>query len=239
MLALPSPALVEALGYAGLDFVLIDTEHGPADLESVEALLRAAQAGGIVPFVRVPAGQRDLISRVMDSGAAGVMVPQINTLLDLEMAIGAMCFPPKGMRGLAPTVRAARYGFLPLEEFLRWTNEDALFIAQIESRQAVESLPRLLETRKVGVAFIGPMDLSQSLGVSGEVSHPAVQQAIEETLRIGKERGVPVGTVARDAKTAATWVQRGCLFLALTSTLPYRAYHDLVGETRKMLGLAL
>jgi len=236
MVALPSPGFVEALGYSGLDFVIIDTEHGPADVEKVEALLRAAQAGGTVPFVRVSAGQRDLISRVMDSGAAGVMVPQINSVPDLDVAVNAIRFPPKGTRGLAPTVRAARYGFLPLAEFLRWSNEDALFISQIESSQAVDNLPGLLGTGKVDVAFIGPMDLSQSLGVPGAIADARVQEAIERTLHIAKEHGVPVGTVAADAAGAIAWARRGCPFIVLSSVTAFRAYHSIVEETRKALG---
>jgi 4-hydroxy-2-oxoheptanedioate aldolase len=238
MVSLTSPALVEAMGYAGLDFVIIDTEHGPADTESVESLFRAAKAGGTVPFVRVPAAQRDLISRVMDSGAAGVMIPQINSLADLDLAVGAMRFPPQGVRGLAPTVRAARYGFLPLEEFLTWTNNEALLIAQIESREAMTNLPGLLRTGKIDIVFIGPMDLSQSLGVPGLVSHDSVQNAIEDILRTCLECNVPVGSVARDASGVAEWVRRGCSFVALTSTLPYRVYRDRIDQARLLVGEA-
>ena len=236
MVSLSSPALVEGIGYSGLDFVIIDTEHGPADTESAENLLRAAKAGGTVPFVRVPAAQRDLISRAMDSGAAGVMVPQINSLADLSLAVNAMRFPPQGTRGLAPTVRAARYGFLPLEEFLAWTNEETLLIAQIESRDAVGNLPGLLRTGKIDIAFIGPMDLSQSLGVPGLVSHDSVQTAIEDILQICRECNVVAGSVARDANGVAEWVRRGCSFVALTSTLPFRVYRDCIDQARLLLG---
>lgn len=235
MVPLCSAALVEALGFAGVDFVIIDTEHGPADTESTENILRAANSGGTTPFVRVPAAQRDIISRVMDSGAAGVMIPQINSLADLDLAAHAMWFPPRGQRGLAPTVRAAKYGFLPLDDFLAWTNNDTVLIAQIESQEAIHNLPALVETGKIDIAFIGPMDLSQSFGVPGQISHHAVQGAIDDVLQICRDHRVTVGSVARDPNGVVEWVRRGCSFIAMTSTLPYRTYHDCIRQVHALL----
>ncbi len=232
--ALPSPGLVEALGYAGLHFVIIDMEHGAATLEKVEDLLRAADVAGTLPFVRVPAQRPDLVSRVLDCGAAGIVMPMVETASDLERAIAAMRFPPRGRRGMAPSVRAGAYGFLSMADFLHWSSE-TLLIAQIETVRAVENIDEIVATGGMDVVFIGPADLSTSYGVPGDASHPSVAEAIDRVIEKCQALGRPLGTIAADAAGAERWVRRGVPLIALSSTTGFRAVSTVIGETRQHL----
>ncbi len=231
--ALPSPGFVEALGHSTLDFIIIDTEHGPASIETAETLLRAADAAGTNSFVRVPANRPDMISAMLDCGAAGVMVPMVETVEQLDIVRDAMRFAPTGRRGVAPNTRAGAYGFLPMADFMAWGNEDTVMIGQIETVRAVENVEALLAHGVFDVAFIGTNDLSTSMGLPGQVSHPDVMKAVDKVVATAAKHDIPVGSVAVSIEMANDWVQRGVNMVTLSSMIGFRAYDQQAAEVRK------
>lgn len=201
--------LVEVCGLVGFDHVLIDAEHGNLSIRECEELVRAAQVAGITPIIRVPTNAPHEILRHLDTGAQGVMVPQVTTRDDAERAVRAARYHPMGERGLAGT-RAASYGLGgPLGAYAREANAQILVMALIEDIAAVANLPEILAVEGLDVISVGPADLSQSMGHPGERDHPAVRDAIAEIIRQGVAAGKPVGMNCPTGADAAREMARG------------------------------
>jgi 2-keto-3-deoxy-L-rhamnonate aldolase RhmA len=164
-----NPTAVEIMGYAGFDWVSIDMEHSATSFESVEHMIRAADAGRIIPLVRVAQNDPQTISHALDAGAAGIIVPHVNTAEDVARALSACRYPPAGMRGVCQGVRGAGWGF----QFRSWDkvykvlNEEVVVVPMIEERQAVENFDAMLQIEGVDVYFIGMADLGPSYGWPG------------------------------------------------------------------------
>jgi 2-keto-3-deoxy-L-rhamnonate aldolase RhmA len=193
---IPSPQMVEMAAHAGFDWVLIDMEHGTIGLETAELMCMAAEARGITPIVRPRNSASAEITSVMDRGAAGVQVPHINSADDARRALAAVKFGPGDNRGLAAGTRPDSYGLAKaMPDFVREANAQSLVCIQLEHAKAVENVDALLAVDDIDVYFIGPSDLSQSMGHPGNPKAPPVKDAIEKTLaRIvaaGKTPGMP------------------------------------------------
>lgn len=207
-----SPELVECLGLAGFDFAIIDCEHGPFSGETAAALLRAATVAGVSPIVRVRENDPGRILEALDIGAVGLHIPQIASADDARRAVEAARFPPAGVRGFNPFVRAGRYGSDPT--FRREADEDTLLVLHIEGGDSVAAVDEILAVEGVDVAFLGPFDLSQSLGVPGEVLHPKVQGAMKALVEAAANRNVAVGCFANNLEQAKVWIDAGVSYLA-------------------------
>ncbi len=209
-----SPELVEALGLAGFEIAIIDCEHSALSGEQVGHLIRAATVAGVAPLVRVRENDPGRILEALDLGAVGLHIPQIATANDAERAVRAVRFAPRGERGFNPFVRAGRYGSLPVEELRREAADDTLIVLHIEAQGALREIDGILSVDGVDVAFLGPYDLSQTLGVPGEVTHPSVLEALRSIVRSARERGVTVGCFAKNPDEAALWLGEGVRYLA-------------------------
>ncbi len=219
-----SPASVEILGYAGFDYVIIDTEHGPNNIAAVENMIRAAETSGIAPIIRVTKNDPACILRVMDVGARGVLVPQVNSAAEALAAVRAVRYHPHGDRGLAGIVRAARYGFTPLGDYIADTNDNSLVIVQAEDIKAVAALDEILAVEGVDGVLVGPADLSQSMGITGRFDDPefgrVVHDIVAQTLKAGKLAGL----FCFDAAQAKYWRNLGVrLLLVGTDTIMFAA----------------
>jgi 4-hydroxy-2-oxoheptanedioate aldolase len=196
--SIPSPALIEMAGHAGFDFTVIDNEHGPASIETTEHLIRAARSSGIVPIVRVSGAIQQEILRTLDVGASGVQVPQVNTVEQAQLVASAAKYPPLGSRGVAFGTRAAGYGFFAGNAHVEGSNANTVVITHIESVDAVNALDGMLEVEGIDVVFIGPTDLSVSMGHPGNPGHPEVQATIADCIRridaAGRVPGLMVST---------------------------------------------
>lgn len=193
---IPSPQMVEMAAHAGFDWVLIDMEHGTIGLETAELMCMAAEARGITPIVRPRNNTSAEITSVMDRGAAGVQVPHVNTADDARRARAAVKFGPGDNRGLAAGTRPDSYGLAKaMPDFVRDANAQSLVCIQLEHAKAIENVDALLAVDDIDVYFIGPSDLSQSMGHPGNPKAPPVKDAIDKTLaRIvaaGKTPGMP------------------------------------------------
>jgi 4-hydroxy-2-oxoheptanedioate aldolase len=193
---IPSPQIVEMIGAAGFDWVLLDCEHGTLTLESVELMAMAAEACGITPIARPATRSPEHILQVLDRGVMGVQVPHVNTAAQAREVVAAVKFHPAGQRGLAAGTRAARYdAHGSLAEFVKAANDATLIAIQLEEQAAIDNLDALLQVPGIDVFFIGPSDLSQSLGHPGDPQAPPVARTIEDSLRrmraAGRTPGMP------------------------------------------------
>ncbi len=213
-----SAAMVEAVGQLGFDYVVIDNEHSAISVEHTEHLIRAAETAGVVPIVRIAELSRAVITRALDSGAGGVIVPQIHSAQYARYAVEAAKYHPLGRRGMAQA-RAAGFGMTLGQEYYEMANQETLLIIQVETREAVEHLPSILAVPGVDAILIGPMDLSQSLGYPGQMDLPAVQSVTERVIQQAREAQVPVGIYVPDAEKAKVWRDKGARLLLMSTDL--------------------
>ncbi|HEY6065572.1 MAG TPA: aldolase/citrate lyase family protein [Thermoanaerobaculia bacterium] len=192
----PVGGIVELAALAGFDFVLIDVEHGFFSIESVAAMIVAGDAAGIAALVRPPSALSDQVGRYLDAGAAGTLLPRVESVAMARAAIETLKFAPAGKRGLGG-VRANRYATLPLGDFVRRANDETLVAVQIEREGALSDLSAIADEPSVDVLFVGPNDLSQALGAPGDTSSQRFRDALarvaSEAARAGKTAGIMVG----------------------------------------------
>jgi 2-keto-3-deoxy-L-rhamnonate aldolase RhmA len=198
---IPSPQVVESAAGMGFDWVLIDCEHGTIALETMELMVMAAEAAGVTPIVRPRTNGANDILQAMDRGAQGVQIPHVNTADEARAAVAAVKFHPMGTRSLAVGTRASGYGFTgSMGGFVEEANRQTLVCVQIEDREALPNLDEILKVEGIDVFFIGPSDLSQSMGFPGNAKAPPVAKAIDEALAkivaAGKTPGMPGSTEA-------------------------------------------
>ena len=194
---IPSPQIVEMIGAAGFDWVLLDCEHGTLTLESVELMAMAAEAAGITAIARPMSRSPEHILQVLDRGVMGVQVPHVNTAEDAREVIAAVKYHPLGRRSLAAGTRAAVYdAHGTLADHVKAANDATLIAVQLEDREAIENIDALLKVENIDVFFIGPSDLSQSMGYPGNPKAPPVAQAIDASFRKMLAAGRTPGTPA-------------------------------------------
>jgi 2-keto-3-deoxy-L-rhamnonate aldolase RhmA len=181
---IPSPQIVEMIAAAGFDWVLLDCEHGTITLESVELMAMAAEASGITAIARPVSRSAEHILQVLDRGVMGVQVPHVNTAAEAREVVAAVKFHPLGKRSIAAGTRAAVYdAHGSLTDYVKAANDATLIAVQIEDKEAVDNLDQLLKIDDIDVFFVGPSDLSQSMGFPGDPKAPSVAQAIDSSFR--------------------------------------------------------
>lgn len=211
---LQEPAIVEIAAYSGFDFVIIDMEHGPFSVESVQNMVRAAEAKGITPVVRVTENSETLILRVLDIGVRCIQVPQICTKADADKLVKAIKFFPKGERGMCRYVRAAEYTNIGPQDHFGKANDSVISIIHIEGMEGIENLSEIVQVDGIDVIFLGPYDLSQSCGVPGDVNNPKVVNAMKEAVEIAKKHGKAVGTFTESPEKAKMWRDIGVQYIS-------------------------
>ena len=213
-----APVVAELAGLAGMDFVVIDQEHGPLTASSALTCCMAAERGGASPIVRVRANAEGEIQRALDVGADGVEVPQIETREDAAAAAAAARFAPIGDRGLSPYVRAGGYdggvGYTADQ------NERTTLIVHVEGERGVENLDDIVSVDGIDVVFLGPYDLSQSLGIPGQVEDERVESVMADVVERVNAAGTVVGTYADDPAMAQRWIDVGVQLVALYADAP-------------------
>lgn len=230
-IGMDAPGLVELMGYGGFDFVVIDGEHGPLDPHAVEGMVRAAIVAGTTPLVRVPQNNPQTILRYMDVGPSGLMIPWCQSADEAQAAVLATKYYPEGRRGLAG-VGAAGYGVgMALPEYVRVANAETMVVVQIETAQAVDALPEMLRVPGVDVFFIGPNDLSQSLGYPAQPDEPTVQATIQRALDLIHGAGKTSGIMVRNLPELQRYRERGvrCITISITSVLAAAARAFVAG----------
>ncbi len=210
----PSAEVVEICGYSGYDFVMIDAEHGPITPHDAYHMVLAAEVSGTSPLIRVPQNEPSVVLRYMDTGAAGIMVPQINSADEARAVVEAVKYHPMGHRGLAQT-RAASFGIgATLREYTEVANEETLVIVQFENIAGLDHVPEIIEVPGVDVLLIGPSDLAQSMGYPGQLGHPEVLAVIERVCDMCSGSDVALGTIAADAVATNKLIDQGFRMIA-------------------------
>lgn len=219
LLNLPSAAVAEILAAAGFDWLFIDTEHGAIGTSALISILQTIDRD-VVCIVRVPALDVAAIKRSLDLGAAGVMVPQVETAHDAAEAVRLARYAPGGDRGFG-LARAHGYGF-NVREYLARANDEIAVIVQVEHARAVENIEAIARVDGLDAVFIGPYDLSASLGHPGDIEHPSVVEALQHVSGVCRSVGMPLGYFGIDANAVAPYVKQGytlicagvdCLFI--------------------------
>ena len=213
--SLCSPIGAEVMGLAGFDWLLIDMEHGPGDYQTLLHQLQAMGcAGSTTPVVRVQNNDPNIIKRVLDLGAGGVMVPGVRSVEEARQAVAALRYPPGGIRGIAG-VRAGRFGLD--RDYVHQANDNICLFLQIENRDAVEQAEEILAIPGIDVAFIGPNDLAADLGHTGQLSHPDVLAAIEAVEQAAQKNKVAIGTISGNWEQCRTLIERGYRAMSIMS----------------------
>jgi 4-hydroxy-2-oxoheptanedioate aldolase len=208
------PAAVEVAGLAGFDFVIIDMEHGPITFERAQDLVRAAEARGITPVVRVPENKEIYIQRALDIGAKAVQVPQISNVQDAENVARASKFYPEGARGACGYVKAANYSATPKAEYFAQVSKDTMTIIHIEGLEGISNLEKIIEVEGIDIIFLGPYDLSQSCGFPGQTHHPEVIRKMTEAVELARKNGKVVGTFVESPEAVKKWAGLGVQYLS-------------------------
>lgn len=207
-----SPLVAEICAGGGLDWLLIDMEHGPNGLESVLAQLQAVAAYPVTPVVRVPANDPVVIKQVLDLGAQNLLVPMVSSAAEAEAAVGAAHYPPRGRRGVGSALaRAARWN--RVDGYLAAAAEHVSVLVQVETAKAVEVAAQIAAVDGIDGVFVGPSDLAASMGLLGQQTHPDVVAAVTRAFDAVRGAGKPVGVNAFDPAAAEAYLAAGASFV--------------------------
>lgn len=235
----PSPWVVEMVGLAGMDFVIIDLEHAAKDLQLVEAMVLAAELTSTTAIIRVPSADEKAILQVLETGAQGIIVPLVDSAETAARAVRAAKYPPNGNRGVCRSTRAAEFGLsIPnFAEFAQSANDEMLVIALIEDKNGVENIEEIVKTGIDGV-LLGPADLAASLGVMGQVRHRLVREATERvTKAVLDSRDVWMGNLVYSQDDIAEWLPKGHRLFSygIDTQILALAYKSIVEASRKTM----
>lgn len=212
---LASPLLIEAFGACGFDWILIDTEHSPNEMPNVVAQLQALKGMPAQPIVRPAWSDMVLIKRMLDAGAQSLLLPYIQTAEEAAAAVSYTRYPPHGLRGVSGSSRAAAYGLTP--DYLKHAADELCVLVQIETVAGLDNLEAIAQVPGVDGVFLGPADLSASLGHLGNQRHPEVQAALDDAFARLKALGVPSGYLTTDEADAARRIEQGVAFVGVTT----------------------
>jgi len=211
--SLSSNYSVEVIAGAGFDWILPDCEHSPNELESVLAQLQAAAPYPAHPVVRVPWNDMVTIKRVLDVGAQSLLIPYVSTAEEAKAAVAHTRYPPAGVRGVAGTTRATRFG--RIKDYAKRAHEEICVLVQVETQGAVDNIEAICAVEGVDGVFVGTADLHASLGYTGEIANPKVKPLIDAAIRRIRKAGKAPGILTPNEADAKHWLGCGGLFVAV------------------------
>ena len=212
---LSSSYTVEVVAGAGFDWLLLDTEHSPVDIENLLTQLQAAAPYASHPIVRIPWNDMVTVKRVLDVGAQSLLVPYVQNVEEARNAVAHTRYPPAGVRGVAGTTRATRFG--RVKEYAKRAHEEICVLVQVETQSALQNIEAICAIDGVDGVFIGPADLHASLGHAGETANPKVKPMIDEAIRRIRKAGKAPGILTPNEADARHWLECGALFVAVGS----------------------
>lgn len=222
------------MAHAGFDFVIIDNEHTAFGPETAIQMVRAADAAGIAPLIRMPENSPSPISKVLDIGSQGAMIPRVASREEALRAVEAARFHPLGHRGACPRVRAARYSAVEPPRYFAAANEETLLVLPVETAEGATNLPEIVSVPGVDAILLGATDLSQSLGVPGQNDHPLVLARLKEMPQVIHQAGLALGRVAFGPEGARDYLRQGTRLLVYSGdeTIFYQACRAAVAALR-------
>lgn len=233
-MAYSSPEIVEILGISGMDFVVIDCEHGPFSVESTTNLIRAAELRGLTPITRVTCNSETNILRSLDVGAHGIQVPQVNCKEAAQQVISSAKYHPIGKRGVA-IPRAIEFGTIDILKAYEEANEQTLVVVHCETEECYQNLDEILAVPEIDVVFLGPFDMSQSLNIPQQFDHPKMIEVTNSVLSKTKAAGKIPGIYAGTAAQAKMRIAQGFQYVAIgmVETVVANSFRAIVEEVKK------
>lgn len=224
---LGSPQVAEIISKSGFEWVLIDMEHSTLSLDSVQTAIQV-MGEKIIKIVRVPGNDEIWIKRVLDTGCDGILVPMVCSMEEASKAVISSKYPVNGHRSVGLT-RAHRYG-AGFNEYVSRANDDLIIMIQIEHIEGVKNIDSILKVNGIDAIFIGPYDLSASMGLTGEVNHPAVRTSIDLIKKKCKKAGLPFGIFGMDPLSLSDELNDGCTFLlcGIDTAIISNSYREIV-----------
>jgi 2-keto-3-deoxy-L-rhamnonate aldolase RhmA len=229
-----SPFVIQVAANAGLDYVLLDGEHGAFSEESMADLIKMARAMGVMPLVRVIGPEYCNLCPRLDAGAQGLVIPRIRTAEEVRDAVSCVMYPPEGVRGAVMLKGQSDYVPIDMAEFMKRHNRTPVIIPQVETREAVENLDAILDVHGVAAVFIGPGDLSIAYDWPGQRTHPDLISIMDSVLEKSKKKGIPCSILAGNNQEAASWRDKGMKILCVGSeaSLLAAAYNKIDSDLR-------
>jgi 2-dehydro-3-deoxyglucarate aldolase/4-hydroxy-2-oxoheptanedioate aldolase len=227
-----APAAAEALGCAGLDFLVVDTEHVPLDTAQTIDILRAIAGTPASAVTRVPWNDMVMVKRALDAGAQTIMFPFVQSADEARRAVSYTRYPPQGVRGVAAMHRGSRYATVP--DYLRRANDEVCVVVQLETPAALDALPDIAAVEGVDSLFVGPGDLSAAMGRLGDIAHADVQAALERAARECRRLRKPCGIVGPNPEMVRRFLDYGYSWVAVGSdmSLMLGRAQEWVGQVR-------
>ena len=230
----PSPHIIDIIGRLGFEWVLIDCEHGSISIESVELMVMAAETAGVTPIARPHVNSFEAIGQLMDRGVMGVQVPHVNTPDDARRAVESVKYHPLGERGLAAGVRSANYGYnMSMSEYAEHINNETLVCVQLEEAEAVRNVYEIVQVPGVDVFFVGPSDLSQSLGYPGRPDALEVRQAMDTVFATIAAAGKISGSAGNSDAIRRYLAQNVTYLYTHITTLLSSSADSFLGEVKR------
>ena len=230
-----SEDLIEIVALAGFDYAIIDGEHSPCDPLVAQRLVRAAEARGLPALVRVNNNLPGTILKMMDIGSSGIMAPLVHTAEAAKAVADAVKYYPKGKRGTA-LMRGSNYGFMGIDDYFAKTNLQAFVIVQAESVEAIDNLEQIVKIDEIDSVFLGPYDLSQSMGIPGQVESKAILDVVKKAGKTIRDAGKVPGILAVNFEKARMFVDWGYQLIAYLTDLDIfgRAVRDAVVNLKRI-----
>ncbi|NYF26100.1 HpcH/HpaI aldolase/citrate lyase family protein [Sporosarcina sp. JAI121] len=235
--SIPHPIMVELIGYAEFDFVIIDYEHASTNMETIENMIRAAELLAITPLVRISKVDRIEILKVLDCGAQGIVIPQVTSKEEVEKAITYAYYHPIGMRSLN-SGRPGAFAKHSLSDYIAKANEEIMIVPMIESLDGINESHSILSSPHISFVLEGAADLSQSLSVPWDTNHLEVQTNLEKLYEVSKQYKVPYAIVSRNHNNHEKWAEMGVNIFVLGDErgTAFRAYREKLADYRSLTG---
>lgn len=229
--SIPSTVLIEIIAHSGLDFLVIDAEHGPLSMETVQEMVRVVHGYATTPLIRVPANEPYLILRALDIGAQGVHIPHVSTAEEARNAVKFSKYRPEGDRGYSPFTRAGRFGLNGVHH-AEQVNKNTLVVVHVEGIEGVRNLKEIIKIEGLDVVFIGPYDLSQSLGKPGQIKDSEVIKLVQGSAKLIENSGLVCGSFASDKDYLDILWDCGVRYLTymVDSVIILDSYHNIVKD---------
>lgn len=236
ILQIPSEEIAEILARAGLELIILDMEHCPMTAPKIVSMVRACEAAGTLPFVRVPdVTDEDAIKKALDAGACGILVPNIETAAQARKAVAYGKFAPMGKRGACPFVRANWFGSEDCGAYYSRANDETTIMLLVEGPEGIKNLPEIAVVEGVDVLQVGAVDLSVALGIPGQTGHPRVMEAIRRAGQLCAENNKLLSFYCDDAASAEAvkdWPGIGIYLFPIPETVLNREYKAMVNKIK-------
>jgi 2-keto-3-deoxy-L-rhamnonate aldolase RhmA len=214
-LTIGSSDVPDILKHLGFDWFVLDAEHSYLSTQDLKIMMQALAGTDISPIIRIGQVDQYLVKRALDVGGEGLLTPLVNYAEEAQRLVKFAMYPPEGVRGAGPG-RAARYG-MNLPEYIGTANRELLLAVQIETKEALNNLKEILETKRIDIGFVGPSDLTISLGLGTDRSNPRVIEAMQKVIRSCNDHGKIPGTLAATVEEARKFRELGFKFISLAS----------------------